>query len=83
MTIIVQRGDTVVYQQEFDNSDRINAVVGHLMAEPAGTAVVSTVKNNGQELTFRTASVNVDALIRTANGIANRRPGKSAEAAPA
>lgn len=81
MTIIVTKGNDVVYQQELASSDRINAVVGHLMGEPAGTDFTTVVKNNGQELTFRTASVNVDSLLRTANDIANRRPGKAKAAA--
>ena len=73
MTIITKRGDIPVYLQELDSDDRLNAVIAQLLKEPAGTSHVTTVHNNGQELTFRTDSVDINALLRTANGIPLRR----------
>lgn len=79
MKIIVTKANEVVYQQTAEDPAVMNKVVGHLMSQPAGTTYVTTVTNNGNDLTFRSTDVDIGTLVRLVNNIAMRTRGDKQE----
>lgn len=83
MTITTKKGDKVVYHQEMDDSTTLNATIAHLMQQPTGTAVTTTVSNNGHTMVFQNEEHPIGILVRKANGIITRenRPAAKPETA--
>lgn len=79
MTITVTQNQETVYQQQLKDSTTLNAVVSFLMQLPSGQAVITTVSNNGQSLSFNTAEFPLDVLVRKVNGIVVKTAKKKQE----
>lgn len=74
MTIKVAEKDEVVYQQRLENGESMNKVVAHLMAQTKGNEQNTTIQNNGHDLSFRTAPLDIGILVRVVNNIVVRAP---------
>lgn len=69
MELSVTIENNEIYKQKFDGPEHMNAVVGLLMAAPIGGRFNTTVKNNGHDLVFRNSELDIQSLVRVANGI--------------
>lgn len=69
MQIEVKKAGIVIYSQILDESKTLNAVIAHMMSQTHGTAVETTVTNNGHTMSFKTAEFALEPLIRKVNGI--------------
>lgn len=74
MQITITKGDIEIYKQIFEGHQTLNAVVALLMQQPAGDLFVTKVSNNGNDLTFRSSTIDIDRIVRSANGILFRAP---------
>jgi hypothetical protein len=72
MEIIVQRTGMTIYQQVLEDSSTLNNTVAFLMQQMQGDTFVTKIINNGHELTFRNAELNIERLVRRVNGIVIR-----------
>lgn len=69
MQVTVKKNDLVLYHQVLDDSTTLNNTVAALMQQPQGDLFTTAVENNGHTLTFKTNTLDVVRLIRSANGI--------------
>lgn len=69
---VTNTNSQVIYSRMLDDSKTLNATVGLLMSQPPGTEFVTTVSVNGNDLVFRHASLDVNALVRKVEGIVSR-----------
>lgn len=69
MKIVTKMGEEVIYQQLLDDSKTLNTTVSTMMQQPSGDAFVTTVSNNGHDMIFRNASLDIQRVVRSVNGI--------------
>ena len=63
---------TVIYSQILDDSKSINKLIALGMESPAGKNFVLTIENNGHKMEFPSVKIELDPIVRVANGILMR-----------
>lgn len=81
VTIKDTQSGEVVYSRSKDDST-MNGLVSALIAHPAGTRFETSIENNGHSLIYRNdETLNVDEVVRKAEGIVTRKTSVKAETA--
>ncbi len=69
---ITTKSGEVLYSQVLPDSKVVNKLIAAGMNSPVGDAYIISVENNGHQMSFPVTSVDVDTIVRAANGIVQR-----------